>query len=107
MSPSTLVMVRPSRRATTWSCSSWRGELSSTVTRAPAAARIGACWPPALARPSTCSPASGGYHERGTGFVGVSTSSHSPRRAAAIAVASTGTVQRFARWTSPSHALRL
>ena len=32
-----VVMVRPSRSATSRSCASWRGELSKTVTTAPAA----------------------------------------------------------------------
>ena len=43
MSPSRESIFRPSRRATTWSCCSCLGELSSTVMRAPAAASKGAC----------------------------------------------------------------
>ena len=41
MSPSIVRSGRLSRWATSSSCSSWRAELSSTVTRAPAAASVG------------------------------------------------------------------
>src|SRR5882762_7319056 len=107
MSPSTVVMLRPSRSATIRSCPSWRGELSSTVTRAPAAARTGPCWPPPEARASTSRPLSGGNQARGTGRVGVSRTSHSPRRAAAMVPGETGTVQRLPFETCWSQAWRL
>jgi len=43
MSPSTVLMARPSRAATSSSRPSCLGELSNTVTSAPAAARTGPC----------------------------------------------------------------
>ena len=69
MSPSTVVMASPSRAATSSSRASCRGELSKTVTRAPAAASTGPCWPPPEARPSSGTPArSAGNQSRGTGW---------------------------------------
>ena len=60
MSPSTVCSTSPSRAATSWSRASCRGELSNTVTRAPAAASTGPCWPPPEARHSTGTPGQGG-----------------------------------------------
>src|SRR5215212_5093889 len=45
-----------SRSATNLSCASCLGELSSTVTLAPATAKVGACWPPPEARHRTSAP---------------------------------------------------
>ncbi len=78
MSPWTVAMFKPSRSATIRSCASCAGELSRSVTRAPAAARIGACCPPADARHRTSSPLSSGNHAAGTGLLGVSNTCHSP-----------------------------
>ena len=44
--PGTVSRSSPSRAATARSCASWAGEASRTVTRAPAAASTGPCWPP-------------------------------------------------------------
>ncbi|MBI3882155.1 MAG: hypothetical protein HY301_19105, partial [Verrucomicrobia bacterium] len=68
------------------------GELSKTVTTAPAAASTGPCWPPPAARQSVGVPVSGGNHSIGTGFVGVSRSSNWPVRARAITSLPTGSV---------------
>ena len=69
MSPSTVRIASPSRAATSSSRPSCRGELSNTVTSAPAAASTGPCWPPPEARHSTAAPASSaGNQSRGTGW---------------------------------------
>ncbi len=107
MSPSMVSIARPSREATSRSCSSCRGELSKTTTSAPAAARIGPCWPPPEARQRTLAPARSGYHSGGTARVGVSTICHWPPRAAAISSDPTGTVHRLPLSTSASQARRL
>ena len=103
----TVAKSSPSRRATWRSCANCCGELSNTVTAAPAPARIGPCCPPPLARQSTRAPASSPNHARGTGRVGVSTTCHSPRRAAAMTSGSTGTVHWLCRSTALSQAVLL
>jgi hypothetical protein len=96
-----------SRSATNLSCASCLGELSSTVTLAPAAAKVGACWPPPEARHRTSAPAISGNHDRGTGFVSVSKTSHCPRRAASITSGPTGTDHGLPSSTCLSQAPRL
>ena len=53
MSPLDGLMSSDSRSATNASCAG-AGELSSTVTLAPAAAKVGACWPPRRRRGRGC-----------------------------------------------------
>jgi len=104
MSPWTVRNSSDSRSATSRSCASCAGELSKTVTLAPAAAKTGACCPPPEARHRTSAPSISGNHARGTGFVFVSKTSHRPRRAASITSGPTGTVHWFPASTSLSHA---
>ncbi len=107
MSPSTTSTCNPSRLATRQSCSSCFGELSKTVTWAPAAARTGACCPPADARQSVGVPLSSGNHAMGTGLPGVSNISNLPRRASATVSVLTVRVHRFPSSTFLFHAARL
>jgi hypothetical protein len=107
MSPAKVCRSSPSRSATSRSCASCAGELSSTVTRAPAAANVGPCCPPPEARQRISSPfISSGNHSRGTGFCSVSSTDHTPRRAASMISGPTGLVHSFPRPTSLSHARR-
>ena len=108
MSPSTSLSSSPSRSATNLSWSSWRGELSNTVTFPPAAASTGPCCPPPLARQSISNPFSAGNHSRGTVFFSVRRIEKSPLRALAMTSGETGLVHSI----SPSstylfHASRL
>ncbi len=108
MSPSTVLMTRPSRAATSSSRASCRGELSNTVTSAPAAASTGPCCPPPEARHSTEVPLmSAGNQSRGTGSYPMSTTDQSPARARAVTSGPTGRVHSFPRSTSRSQAARL
>ena len=107
MSPWTTCKARPSRSATMRSWASWLGLLSKTVTLAPAAARVGPCCPPPLARQRTSVPSRGGNQSAGTGLVGVKTIDQSPRRARPMASGPTGTVHGLPRSTWRSHARRL
>src|SRR5207248_1721778 len=66
--PRTVSIARPSRSATPRSRTSCSGLLSKTIIFAPAAARIGPCWPPPPARQSTSSPTRGGNQSPGTGL---------------------------------------
>ncbi len=91
MSPRTVRSSSPSRAATIWSWPSWRGELSNTVTRAPAAARIGPCWPPPEARHNTSLPVrSVGSQERLTGSRPMRIFYESPMRARSTSSILTG-----------------
>ncbi len=107
ISPSWRSSASPSRSATALSCESCAGELSKTETSAPAAAKTGACWPPADARARSRRPFNSPNHDRGTGLLGVSTTVQSPRLARAITSLETGTVHGFPRATCRSHASRL
>lgn len=80
--------------------SGWRGELSSTVIRAPAAIRIGPCCPPREARQRTSAPSRSGNHAGEIGSDGVRRISHWLRPASAMVSSSTGMVQRFPPSTS-------
>src|SRR5262249_5522734 len=85
-----------------------RGELSNTVTSAPAAASTGPCWPPPEARQRTEVPLrSAGNQSRGTGSYPMSTTDQSPVRARAVTSGPTGRVHSLPRSTSRSQAARL
>jgi hypothetical protein len=108
MSPSTVLIVRPSLAATSSSRPSCRGELSNTVTSAPAAARTGPCWPPPEARQSTAAPARPtGNQSRGTGSYPMRTTDQSPDLAREMTSGPTGAVHSLPRSTSRSQAARL
>ena len=108
MSPSTSVRSSWSRRATNASWASCRGDASSSVTWAPAAARMGACWPPPPARQSTRASSRGANQSAGTGRVSVSRIDHEPARAAATTSDETTFVYGLEpSSTAASHAARL
>src|SRR5262245_31553625 len=108
MSPSTVRRARPSRAATSSSRASCPGELSNTVTSAPAAASTGPCCPPPEARQRIAVPVrSAGNHSRGVGWYPIRTTDQSPARARATTSGPTGRVHSLPRSTSRSHALRL
>jgi hypothetical protein len=105
MSPSTVRIFRESRTATDLSVSSINGELSKTVTSAPAAAKIGPCTPPPEAKQSIFKPSSGGNHSRGTGIQGVRLTCQLPAFACLITSGPAGIVYLFPYFTLLSQAI--
>jgi hypothetical protein len=90
ISPCTQASNKPSLPATSWSLASCSSERSKLTTFAPAADKIGACWPPAEARQRTRLPAMLPNQGRGTGSRGVKMICQSPDCARRMVSESTG-----------------
>jgi len=110
MSPWTVSISRPCFAAVSASFSNCTSELSNEVTVAPAAAKIGTCWPPPDASANRSMPerfGNDGNHDSGTGLFGVKITDQSPALAFSKTASSNGVLHRQPSRDCKFQALRL